>query len=350
MLSNPIYTGDVTYKGKRLPGKHQPIVDNELFETVQAVKRQHRRGPWTYTPKHRTYLLGGILFCAHNVVPHRAQHLSGKDYYREEVSRRGLPCTGTKHTVRADIFEAQVEQIILSLTLPESWRALVLNYLSSSEEREAVLREKRSLEEKRRRLYRAYVDGMPEDDYRRELLAIEARLRGMKDVHMEEVFELGDHVEGLIEAWHHATKEEKRQILATMLGVHVDLTSQHVVALAIKPAFKPLFKAWLDNDDDGGKSPRLALGKIDVVHDDPDWIRTGDLFLDSFVGCKLSCLQPRLFISTEEHSTFFNHLFSEDVRGHMLPGRLLANFQHLTATKGACEQAVTVLVPQVKDW
>ena len=48
-------------------------------------------------------------------------------------------------------------------------------------------------------------------------------------------------------------------------GVHVDLTSQQVVALAIKPAFKPLFKAWLDNDDDGGKSPRLALGKIDEL-------------------------------------------------------------------------------------
>lgn len=85
-----------------------------------------------------------------------------------------------------------------------------MDYLSSSEEREAAMREKRSLEEKRRRLYRAYVDGMPEDDYRRELLAVEARLRGMMDVQMEEVITLGDHVEGLIEAWRHATKEEKK--------------------------------------------------------------------------------------------------------------------------------------------
>jgi len=280
MLSNPVYAGDVTYKGKRLPGKHQLIVDNELFETVQSVKRQHRRGPWTYTPKHRTYLLGGILFCARCGTKLWAQHLSGKDYYREEVSRRGLPCTGTKHTVRANILEAQVEQIILSLTLPESWRALVLDYLSSSEEREAAMREKRSLEEKRRRLYRAYADGMPEDDYRRELLATEATLRGLKDVQMEEVITLGDHVEGLIQAWHHATKEEKRQILVTMLdGVHVDFTSQQVVALSIKPAFKPLFKAWLDNDDGGGMSTRLTLGKIDVVHGDPDRSRDPTQYL-----------------------------------------------------------------------
>ncbi|MCH8062385.1 MAG: hypothetical protein IH861_07775 [Chloroflexi bacterium] len=139
------------------------------------------------------------------------------------------------------------------------------------------------MEEKRRRLYRAYVDGMPEDDYRRELLAVEARLRGMKDVQMEEVITLGDHVEGLVGAWYHATKEEKRQILVTMLdGVHVDLTSQQVVALAIKPAFKPLFKAWLDNDDEGGNSTKLTLGKIDVVHGDPDRSRTGDLYIDDF--------------------------------------------------------------------
>jgi len=176
--------------------------------------------------------------------------------------------------------------------LPQRWRTLVLEYLSSSEEREAVLREKRSLEEKRRRLHRAYVDGMPEDDYRRELLAVEARLRGMKDVQMEEVIALGDHVEGLIEAWHEATKEEKRQILVTMLdGVHVDLTSQQVVALAIKPAFKPLFKAWLDDDDDGGKSPRLTLGKIDVVHGNPDWSRVHMFNIFAYVPGSVSRLR-----------------------------------------------------------
>ncbi len=37
------------------------------------------------------------------------------------------------------------------------------------------------------------------------------------------------------------------------------------------------------------------------------------------------------------------------MRGHMLPSSLLSNFQHLSATKGACEQAVTVLVSEVED-
>lgn len=57
-------------------------------------------------------------------------------------------------------------------------------------------------------------------------------------------------------------------------AVHGDLSSQQVVALAIKPAFKPLFKAWLDNDHDGSRSLGLTLGKIDVVHGDPDWVRS----------------------------------------------------------------------------
>ena len=121
---------------------------------------------------------------------------------------------------------------------------------------------------------------MPEDDYRGELLAIEARLPGLKDVQMKEVVALGDKAEGLLEAWHYATKEEKRQILVTMLdGVQVDLTSQQAVALAIKPAFKPLFKAWLDKDDEDHMSTKLKYGKIDVAHGDPDRSRDPTQYL-----------------------------------------------------------------------
>ena len=56
------------------------------------------------------------------------------------------------------------------------------------------------------------------------------------------MLELEDHVEGLVAAWEHATKEERHDLLKMMLdGVYVDMTETTVVAVQPKPPFLPLF-------------------------------------------------------------------------------------------------------------
>src|SRR5260370_29028840 len=51
MLKNRCYVGEVVYRGEVHPGEHEPIVDRELFEAVQAklgdgaVTRKMRRSP-----------------------------------------------------------------------------------------------------------------------------------------------------------------------------------------------------------------------------------------------------------------------------------------------------------------
>ena len=56
MVQNPFYIGVVKYRGELMPGKHRVLVGHELFNHAQQVRREHRKGPWTYTPRHRTYL------------------------------------------------------------------------------------------------------------------------------------------------------------------------------------------------------------------------------------------------------------------------------------------------------
>jgi len=77
MLRNPFYVGYATYKGKPLPGRHEAIVGQDLFDRAQQARRQHYQGPWTYTPRHRTYLLGGLARCASCGTKLWPQHLSG---------------------------------------------------------------------------------------------------------------------------------------------------------------------------------------------------------------------------------------------------------------------------------
>ena len=117
---------------------------------------------------------------------------------------------------------------------------------------------------KERRLYRSAMEGL-------ERLAGRAALSAMGEPAEEEVLVLGDHVEGLLEAWGHAAKEEKRDLLKMMLeAVYVDVPGKKLVALQVKPAFKPLFRAWLGNEEPQQVSLRFGS---DIVFGDPDGIR-----------------------------------------------------------------------------
>lgn len=63
ILTNPIYIGEVTYKGTRYPGVHPAIIPMELWEQVQAILQTGKRAAdRTRTPAYQT-LLTGILIC-----------------------------------------------------------------------------------------------------------------------------------------------------------------------------------------------------------------------------------------------------------------------------------------------
>ncbi len=111
------------------------------------------------------------------------------------------------------------------------------------------------------------------------MAAIGAVLRNAGYSEDREVVALGDHIEGLLEALNHASKEEKRDILSLMLDAAcVDTRAKSVVALRVKAAFTPSLRAWL-----AAKKPEecpVQLGEINIVHGDPERIRTADLWLD----------------------------------------------------------------------
>ena len=63
LLSNPFYAGKIAYKGKLYPGRHDKIVDEELFEQVQAVLKAHNKAG-ERDRKHLHYLKGTVR-CGH---------------------------------------------------------------------------------------------------------------------------------------------------------------------------------------------------------------------------------------------------------------------------------------------
>lgn len=58
LLTNPVYIGKITHKGKTYDGQHIPIVDQSLWQAVQqAMKKQSKKD----TSLHATFLLKGKL-------------------------------------------------------------------------------------------------------------------------------------------------------------------------------------------------------------------------------------------------------------------------------------------------
>jgi len=64
MLQNRIYRGEIVHKGKSYPGEHEAIVDETLWNNVQAILAQNRVERANGTPGHGPNLLTGILFDA----------------------------------------------------------------------------------------------------------------------------------------------------------------------------------------------------------------------------------------------------------------------------------------------
>jgi site-specific DNA recombinase len=64
MLKNRIYRGEITHKGKSYPGEHPAVIDQPLWDEVQAVLTQNRVERATGARAKHPSLLGGLVFDA----------------------------------------------------------------------------------------------------------------------------------------------------------------------------------------------------------------------------------------------------------------------------------------------
>ncbi len=136
LLRNAFYTGKVKYQDELLPGLHPVIISEDLFASVQKMRKEHYIGPATHAPSYRTYLLKGLLRCVHCGGKVWAQHIGpGYEYYREENSVRGIDCPNGRAYERVEVLDQQICELVENLQLPDSWREMVVSLLNSGDER-----------------------------------------------------------------------------------------------------------------------------------------------------------------------------------------------------------------------
>ena len=141
MLSNPIYTGQISHKGELHPGNHPALIDLELWREVQNMLASNRQGTTQRSYVRNASLLTGLVFDSdgQRLVPTHAQKKSRR--YRYYVSANLLD-GGTKDKQKAAQTQRQIEGERKGLRVPaHELEAAVLQGI-----REFLLDERRILD------------------------------------------------------------------------------------------------------------------------------------------------------------------------------------------------------------
>ncbi len=182
LLSNPYYTGKVRHRGKYYPGRHEPLVSEELFERVQAVLAAHKRSG-ERDRKHAHYLKGSIRCgeCGRRLTYSRSRGRSDVYEYFICSANKGGGCP--QPAQRVDHVEAAIERYYATVRMTETDRSRVQRAVESHlarlagvgcEEIERCTSLLAGLKEQERKLLNAhYADQLSEELFGEE----QARIR-----------------------------------------------------------------------------------------------------------------------------------------------------------------------------
>ncbi len=148
ILTNPAYTGTITFRRYEKNGSERPqdqwidlsippIISRELFDRAQNRLRENKEKALRNTK--RTYLYGGVIYCGYcrhrlgsGFQPARHKGL-GTRYYHGLKKEKGISVSGCSHCPQ--VAEARLEPvweaIKSAVTKPEYLRAKVKEYYSA---------------------------------------------------------------------------------------------------------------------------------------------------------------------------------------------------------------------------
>ena len=171
------------YKGKLMPGAHESLISQEVFDLVQdTLKKNSGRSETLHPMPEREYLLKGIIRCAYCGMPMWAQtYKNGRRYYREHFcSRSHAKCLAEGASMHCDVADGQIGRIVEAIELGPKWLEEVLAIISLKDEVERVKKQRQDVQDKLRRMARAYIDGVfPDDEYHRQKRLLEMELESL---------------------------------------------------------------------------------------------------------------------------------------------------------------------------
>lgn len=248
ILHNPFYTGKIIHRQQIMPGIHDPLVSEEVFQVVQNTLKKNSGRSRTLQPNpERFYLLKGIIRCAFCGMPMWAQtYINGRPMYREHRKSRSIAnCSTGGGSVSCHTIDEQLIKLVSAIELGPRWLEEVLSIVNLKDDVERINRERKQLQEKLRRLGQTYIDNLiDQDEYGRRKQQYQMQLESMTIPEASAAEEAGKLMKDLPKLWNEANQGEQRRLLLTMLdAVYVDAKqTKSIVAVKPKAPFRPVFE------------------------------------------------------------------------------------------------------------
>ena len=216
ILRNPFYYGLIRWHGQEKMGKHTPLINKQLFDTVQYILEKHRH--FLLRERKYDFLLRGFVYCTcgMRLVGDVSTIRSNKrKVYYYHCQKRYSPDCKQKYAQAKDL-EEQVEGYIKEIEFTDDFIAQVQqqarDFLNTGRKntqgmRQALINQRAGLESKRNKLEDLLIDeSIDRDTYKRKHAEITQQINNLQ-TQIEEVEQEGKLDMPLIEETLFLTKD-----------------------------------------------------------------------------------------------------------------------------------------------
>ncbi|MCC6613213.1 MAG: zinc ribbon domain-containing protein [Anaerolineae bacterium] len=230
-------------------GKHDAVIDQEIFDQCQAVRLQ-RASSHEHYPKHRTYLLRNLIYCADcvaNMPPEveddqygkmRPHSNDGYLLYRCRARDFGRSCP--QKSVQATSIDEQVVTVLKTIKPPADWRnrmVQAMGQLLGDQKLEERIAEIKAIIE---RMDFRWDNGFITDReaYLEQRVKLQQELEKLTPIPDNDLETAADLLENFEHHWRATGGDKKRQAaLVQLIVARVWVRKDRVVAVSLRPNY-----------------------------------------------------------------------------------------------------------------
>jgi len=233
----------------------------------------------------RINLLQGLVVCSY--CGRRLNIQTPKNcatYYRENSHHRGYhDCPYIGQSVRAEVIDAQIAELIRSIHLPENWEPIVRQMHHEQRDQVDPESERKEIRGQLRLMRENYERGLYEGEeyqYWQKVSTLKETLALLERVPEPAINRAAQTLLDLRETWENSTQEERRDLVHIMIQeVGVDMAAKGILWMKARPDYEPLFSILDGLRLDGERllwiERRVAEGNICDIEVDTRQMSTG---------------------------------------------------------------------------
>lgn len=263
LLQHDVYSGVIAYygvdaKGRKrkrknplevFPGEHPALVSREDFARAQELRAMfaHRVRLGRKVPC--LYPLSGLLLCSGCGKPLRGMTSGGRSYYRD-ATHLNHAGSCTQKTVRAEVAEQQVVDLLSAVRLRPDWQEWVMNNHFTPQERAALAETEQALQARFDRATELYLAGaITKEKYQAEKWQYQTDRAGLRPAALDAIIAAGHVLEGFAQRWAAAETSLAKNELLRLVLVGAQIKGHSLTALVVKLPFYPLMRHCPSGDD-----------------------------------------------------------------------------------------------------